>query len=389
MPNADPLLIVSFLFLATVVWLIARAWRQNGVLLRVAPAPAPAGSMLPSLTVVIPARDETANIGPCVRSLLGQQYPTERLHIVVVDDDSQDDTAAIVAGIAATDSRVTLLAAPPLPPGWKGKVHACWFAVQAVPTDTEWVCFLDADMRAHPFALASAVQLARAGSLDLLSLAPRHELGSLAERLIIPCGLYVLGFSLDQARMQAPESEEALCTGQFMLVRRRAYEQVGSYERVRGSICEDLDFALLLKRNGHKVRLEDGSAVLVTRMYTGWATLWPGFAKNLVEMLRGPTRTLLIVSSAVVLSWSAVVLPLIDVAACRGGAHGGCVALVPALLGSGAALGLHIAGALHFGIPWWYGLAFPLGYTAGALIALDSIRRRLFHRVEWKGRTYA
>ena len=389
MPNADPLLIVSFLFLATVVWLIARAWRQNGVLLRVAPAPAPAGSMLPSLTVVIPARDETANIGPCVRSLLGQQYPTERLHIVVVDDDSQDDTAAIVAGIAATDSRVTLLAAPPLPPGWKGKVHACWFAVQAVPTDTEWVCFLDADMRAHPFALASAVQLAQAGSLDLLSLAPRHELGSLAERLIIPCGLYVLGFSLDQARMQAPESEEALCTGQFMLVRRRAYEQVGSYERVRGSICEDLDFALLLKRNGHKVRLEDGSAVLVTRMYTGWATLWPGFAKNLVEMLRGPTRTLLIVSSAVVLSWSAVVLPLIDASACRGGAHGGCVALVPALLGSAAALGLHIAGALHFGIPWWYGLAFPLGYTAGALIALDSIRRRLFHRVEWKGRTYA
>jgi chlorobactene glucosyltransferase len=189
--------------------------------------------------------------------------------------------------------------------------------------------------------------------------------------------------------MQAPESEEALCTGQFMLVRRRAYEQVGSYERVRGSICEDLDFALLLKRNGHKVRLEDGSAVLVTRMYTGWATLWPGFAKNLVEMLRGPTRTLLIVSSAVVLSWSAVVLPLIDASACRGGAHGGCVALVPALLGSAAALGLHIAGALHFGIPWWYGLAFPLGYTAGALIALDSIRRRLFHRVEWKGRTYA
>jgi chlorobactene glucosyltransferase len=65
------------------------------------------------------------------------------------------------------------------------------------------------------------------------------------------------------------------------------------------------------------------------------------------------------------------------------------VALLPALLGSGAALGLHLAGALHFGIPWWYGLVFPLGYTAGALIALDSIRRRLLHRVEWKGRTYA
>jgi chlorobactene glucosyltransferase len=389
MTSADPLLVGSILFFSAVVWLIARAVRQNGVLLRVAPAGAPAGSMLPPLTVVVPARDESANIGPCVRSLLAQQYPTERLRIVVVDDDSHDDTAAIVAAMASGDSRITLLSAPPLPSGWKGKAHACWYAVQAVPADTEWLCFLDADVRAHPLALASAVQLARAGALDLLSLAPRHELGSLAERLIIPCGLYILGFSMDQARIQAPESGEALCTGQFMLVRRGAYEQVGGYARVRESICEDLDFARLLKRAGCKVRLEDGSAVLVTRMYTGWGTLWPGFAKNLVEMLGGRLRTFLIAAGAVVLSWCAVILPLIAAAACRGGAHGACVALLPALLGSGAAFGLHLAGALHFGIPWWYGLVFPLGYTAGALIALDSIRRRLVHRVEWKGRRYA
>jgi len=308
---------------------------------------------------------------------------------VVVDDDSRDDTATIVAAMVASDSRIKLLSAPPLPPGWKGKAHACWYAVQEVPADTEWLCFLDADVRAHPLALASAVQLAQAGALDLLSLAPRHELGSLAERLIIPCGLYILGFSMDQARIQAPESEEALCTGQFMLVRRHAYEQVGGYARVRESICEDLDFARLLKRGGLKVRLEDGSAVLVTRMYTGWSTLWPGFAKNVVDMLGGPARTLLIAASAVVLSWCAVILPLAAAAACSGGAHGGCVALLPALLGSAAAFGLHLAGALHFGIPWWYGLAFPLGYTAGALIAVDSVRRRLVHRVEWKGRRYA
>jgi chlorobactene glucosyltransferase len=158
---------------------------------------------------------------------------------------------------------------------------------------------------------------------------------------------------------------------------------------VRGSICEDVDFARLIKRNGLKVRLEDGSAVLVTRMYTGWSTLWPGFAKNLVDMLGGAPRTLVTALSAVILSWSAVSLPLICAAACHGGDRGACLALLPALLASGAAFGLHIAGALHFGIPWWYGLAFPLGYTMGAAIALDSIRWRLLRRVEWKGRTYA
>jgi len=324
-----------------------------------------------------------------LREQRAQHYPTQRLRIVAVDDDSQDDTAATVAALAAGDPRIALLTAPPLPPGWKGKVHACWYALQTLPADTEWLCFLDADVRAHPAALASAVQAAQAGAVDLLSLAPRHELGSLAERLIIPCGLYILGFSQDRARMQAPESEEVLCTGQFMLVRRSAYDAVGGYAVVRGSICEDVDFARLLKRRGLKVRLEDGSPVLVTRMYTGWRTLWPGFAKNLVDMLGGAPRTVVTVLSAVILSWSAVTLPLIDAAACRGGAHGACLALLPALLGSGAAFGLHLAGAFHLGIPWWYGLVFPLGYTVGAAIALDSIRWRLRRRVEWKGRTYA
>ena len=389
MVNIHPLLICSLVFLAVVVWLIARAVRQSAVFVRIAAAAAAADAPCPTLTVIVPARNESANIDACLRSLLTQRYPTERLRFVVVDDDSQDDTAAIAAARARADARLTLLSAPPLPAGWKGKVHACWYAVQALPADSEWLCFLDADMRAHPLALSTAVQFAEARALDLLSLAPRHQLGSFAERLIIPCGLFVLGFAIDRVRIQAPDSDDALCTGQFMLLRRRAYEQVGGYAMVRKSIAEDLDFARLIKRHGLKVRLEDGSAVLATRMYTGWGTLWPGFAKNLVDMLGGRGRTLLTAAAAVVLSWSVLLLPLLDLAACRAGVRSGCLALIPALLGSCAVIALHLAGARHFGIPWWYGLTFPLGYTAGALIALDSIRRRMFHRVEWKGRTYA
>ncbi|HKF97105.1 MAG TPA: glycosyltransferase family 2 protein, partial [Steroidobacteraceae bacterium] len=337
MHQANPLLIVSLVYLAIVAWLILRAVRQNALHLRIAASAAPAGSVLPTLTVIVPARNESANIDSCLRSLLAQQYGGQRLRFVVIDDDSQDDTAALVARLAASDSRLTLFSAPALPPGWKGKVHACWYGVQAAPADTDWLCFIDADVRAHPLALATAVQAAEAGRVDLLSLAPRHELGSLAERLIIPCGLYVLGFSMDSERIQSPESGDALCTGQFMLLRRRAYQQVGGFAMVHDSICEDLELARLLKRNGGKVRLEDGSAVLVTRMYTGWGTLWPGFAKNLVDTLGGKRRTLLTAASAIVLSWLAVILPLFDVASCRNGARSGCVALVPSLLASGAA----------------------------------------------------
>ncbi len=71
------------------------------------------------------------------------------------------------------------------------------------------------------------------------------------------------------------------------------------------------------------------------------------------------------------------------------GAEGGAAALVLALAASGAAVGLHIAAMVYFRIPFWYGLLFPLGYTAGALLALDSVRRRLGGRTSWKGRIYS
>jgi chlorobactene glucosyltransferase len=133
----------------------------------------------------------------------------------------------------------------------------------------------------------------------------------------------------------------------------------------------------------------DGERMLSTRMYTGWRTLWPGFAKNLVDTLGGPAATLSIAVAAVALAWSALAIPLIDVIGRALGSQGASSALVVALLGSGAAFGLHIAATFHFRIPFWYGLLFPLGYTAGALIAVDSVRRRLSGRVGWKGRIYS
>jgi len=90
-----------------------------------------------------------------------------------------------------------------------------------------------------------------------------------------------------------------------------------------------------------------------------------------------------------VLAWAAVALPVLDLAALLHGASGAPLALALATLGSAAVLGLHIAGAVHFKIPWWYGLLFPLGYTAGAVMALDSVRWRLTRRVPWKGRVYS
>jgi chlorobactene glucosyltransferase len=307
---------------------------------------------------------------------------------VVVDDHSSDDTAAIVRRFAARDRRVVLIKSPPLQPGWTGKVNACVAGARTVAAAADWLCFLDADMRADPQLVASAVAAAKRDGIDLLTLAPRQELESFAERLILPCGLYLLSFSQDLVKVQAPDSDDAAATGQFMLIRREAYEDVGGHAAVSRSIVEDVDLARLMKRRGHRVLMQDGTALLSTRMYTGWATLWPGIAKNLCRMLGGPAATLITVAAGVTLAWATVVVPVLDLAGCVHGTPDACVAAVPALAAAAAAFGLHLAGAAYFGIPLVYGLLFPLGYTAGALIALDSLRWHMSGRVRWKGRVY-
>jgi chlorobactene glucosyltransferase len=382
-------LLFSCAWFAIMAWLIARALNQRRLLPHLDASSPPSTERAPHVVVIVPARDEEANIGPCLQSLLRQDYPASRLSVLVVDDHSADATAAIARGIAGRDARVAVSQSPPLPPGWVGKSHACWIGTRAAAPETEWLCFIDADVRTKPALLSSAMRAALAQRLDLLSVAPRQELQTFAERLILPCGLILLSFIQDLRQVQARSGGEVTATGQFMLVRRDAYEAVGGHAAVCSAICEDLEFARRLKQSGRSVLLMDGEELVSTRMYTGWRTLWPGLAKNLVDTLGGPTTTLSMALTGVVLAWAAPVIPLFGLAGCAQGVEGAPSALALALLGSGAAFGLHIAATFYFRIPFWYGLLFPLGYTAGALMAFDSVRRRLSGRVSWKGRIYS
>ena len=382
-------ILFSSLWLAIMAWLIARAVKQRGCLRRLERASPPTGDDALRVTVIIPARDEEANIAHCLESLLTQDYPQNRVSVLVVNDHSADSTAAIVRGLSARHPRITLINSPPLPPRWVGKSHACWIGARAAAAATQWLCFIDADVTVAPGALSSALQTVLVQRLDLLSLMPRQELRSFAERLILPCGLILLSFLQDLRQSQARFGNDVAATGQFMLVRRDAYDAVGGHAAVCTAICEDLEFARRLKQSGRSVLLMGGDDLLSTRMYTGWRTLWPGLAKNLVDTLGGPAATLVVALAAVILAWAAFIVPLTDLASWLRGADGALSALLLALAGSGAAIGLHMAATFYFRIPFWYGLVFPLGYTLGALMAIDSVRRRLSGRVSWKGRIYS
>lgn len=378
----DLLLATALLLLEGV--LLARAWRQRASL-----RPLPQGrpdfrGVADEVCVIVPARNEAPKIRDCLDGLLAQTYPMQNLRILVVDDEFDDGTDRIVEAIADRNPEVRLLRSGPLRSGWTGKTQACWTGALASGS-AEWLCFIDADMRAEPDLIASAVAEGRRG--DFLSLAPRHRLVSFAERLMIPCGLYLLGFQQNLASAAARDRKEVTVAGQFLLIRRSLYQRTGGHASVAGAICEDLELARLAKTAGASVALLDGSKLLSTRMYDGWAALWPGFAKNAVETFGGPRKTLATAAAAVLLSWTIVAAP----AAISVGSAGSIenrAALIVAVAAAAVAVGFHVAGAAHFRVPLWFGLLFPAAYTIGAAIALDGLRLRLIGRVPWKGRFY-
>jgi chlorobactene glucosyltransferase len=379
---------LSLLWLVFVVWLILRAYGQRSLLPVLEPVTSSTPESEAGVFVIIPARNEAANIASCVASVLKQAYPPDRLKVVVVDDHSADDTFEIASAIAREQPNLTVLKSPPLPPRWVGKPHACWIGAMTASAGDEWICFIDADVTAEPNLLCGALAAAHSQQLDLLSLAPRQRLISFAERLVIPCGLYLMAFCQDLTTVQAPDSDQVTACGQFMLVRRTAYEAVGGHAAVHDAICEDVGLALLIKRAGGRVLLQDGKLLLSARMYTGWLSLWSGLSKNLVDMLGGPAATVITIPLVLVPSLLILLAPAIDGVSCARGDSVGCFALVLAGLASSAAIGLHIAGALYFRIPFWYGLLCSFGYATGACLAVESLRRRWRGRIVWKGRTY-
>jgi chlorobactene glucosyltransferase len=383
------LLFIAILWGGTVTALLVRAVMQYQHYEILGPGKAVSENILPGVTVIIPARNEEGNIRRCLRSLLAQEYPRERLRFVVINDASTDATAEVVRKIRAEDPRVILIEAGPLPAGWAGKPRACWAGSLAVG-DSPWLCFLDSDTVAEPKLLATAAGEAVRRELDMLSLEPRQEMGSFAERLVLPAGFFLMAFQNDLRRVNNPAVTDASVNGQFILIRHDIYNKVGGHAGVRAEICEDSALARAVKRSGGKLALIGAEKLIRTRMYTGWTSLWEGLSKNVTEMLGGLTVTVFVAGAALGLAFASVYAPWW---ACRT-VMAQPLAVLPvaaAVITCLASLALfctHISGARYFGIPWWYGILFPIGYTAGAMIALNSVRLRLRGRVAWKGRVY-
>lgn len=237
-----------------------------------------------SLTVVIPAYNEALNIEACLASVLTSAAPCPGWRVLVVDDRSSDATAALAAATAerhgAGPERFGLLDAGPRPDGerWVGKNWACSRAIEQV--SSEWVLFIDADVRLRPATLQRALGQAVAEGADLFSLAPRLSCGCLSEWMVQPIMTSLLGLGFPIEAANDPQDPTAFAAGPFMLFRRSAYEAIGGHRALAGEVVEDLALARRIKGAGLRLRYLLGLDGLDLRMYQDFAALWEGWSKN-------------------------------------------------------------------------------------------------------------
>ena len=381
-------LIAGLVWLLVVCWLLYRILKQFRAYRMARLVTASPGTSAPSVGVVIPARDKSANITDCVTAIVGQDYAPDRIRVVVVDDESTDDTAERVRRLAQKNGRIAIVQSDSLPLGWLGKPRACWLGALSMRSD--WLCFVDADVRAEPRLISSAVAVAEARGIDLLSVHPFQVLGSLWERLIITAGMLMIACAKPVPGADEQNRQALAVNGQFILIRAETYHAINGHAAVRDAVCEDVALAGLAQTMGFRVAVLSGQDFARTRMYRDFAALWEGFTKNAVEILGCPVRTLAAAILSIVVACTAPVLPvLLAVPAWRDPTHPAIAGLVAGVTGSAIVLAVQFGTLRHFRASGLLLPLFPLGVTMAAMIAIESIRRRRAGLVSWKGRLYS
>jgi hypothetical protein len=329
--------------------------------------PAPADGM-PCVSVLIPARNEAANIGAAVHAVLASHGV--ELDLVVLDDGSTDDTADILANIS--DPRLRVLQGGTLPAGWSGKQHACARLAESARHDL--MLFVDADVRLAPDAVSRIAGFMQRNDVGLATGFPRQITLGWAEMLLLPLIHFLLLGYLPIARMQRDVSPGlgAGC-GQLMMARKEAYARAGGHASIRASLHDGIMLPRAFRRAGLMTALFDATALASCRMYDSTAGVWEGLTKNATEGMAKPIAlpiwTLLLAGGHVLPFFLLPAWPA--VAACA------CAYLLRALL------------AWRFRQSWLSATLHPVGIVVLLVLQWTALlRAALGVKATWRGRAY-
>src|ERR1700681_1133356 len=239
------------------------------------------------VSIIVPARNEEANIGACLKSLTAQtDVPSE---IIVVDDSSSDRTREIVESFAG----VRLLGAEPLPGADAGRLDNRRtgknnaLIAGAKEACGKWLLFTDADTVHLPGSLTRALNEAKKEKADLLSYSPEQQVLTFTERAVMPIIFAELAARYPLHKGRAQDAETVVANGQYILVRRKAYDATGGHVSVGPEILEDVAVAKRFRQAGFRVHFRYGGDAVRTRMYRNWRQLREGWTKNLALLFPG------------------------------------------------------------------------------------------------------
>lgn len=323
----------------------------------------------PRVSVIVAARNEEQVIGRCLQSLHGERY--SNYEIIVAEDRSTDTTGAIIAGQFPS---VRMLVVSSLPDGWAGKSHALYVAQEQARG--EWLLFTDADTVHAPDSIAVPLAYAAAHDIHALMLLSEPVSVTFWEKLVQPMAGILLFILFPIERVNRKGSDCAFGNGQYILIRRDAYDRIGGHGALRDFPLEDIAMAQNVKRAGLNFALLFGGDLVKCRMYGSLGELWEGWERIYYLIFSDCAWLLpLIILAIVLLSLLPYVALCVDPA----------LALLPLLF-------LHLASERAYafiGADRRYIVAHPLGCLILIGILGGAFWKNLFHRgVLWKGRRY-
>lgn len=339
------------------------------------------------ISVLIPARNEVANIERCVRAAAAARGPITE--ILVYDDGSTDGTREVLARLSGEVPTLRVLDGAALPPGWVGKPHALHRLSAEAGSDL--LLNVDADVTLHEDGVLRMLSLLGApdqvpGGLTaaLVTAVPRQRTGGIVERMMIPLLHLSYVAWLPMPLIHRTRDPRVLAAnGQLLLVRRSALESVGGWTRVRTALVDDMALCREVKSSGQRVVFADGHEMADCRMYSDPASLWRGFAKNFYEGIGGHPLALAAVLGLHLLFFVApyVALPVALLTGARPVA-------IAAAIGVAANIALRLIMAVRYRHSPLSVLLHPVAVLAMMGVLFESFRWSRRGDIRWRGRSY-
>jgi glycosyltransferase involved in cell wall biosynthesis len=345
-----------------------------------------------SVAIIVPARDEEASVEQALQRLVSLDY--ENYQVIAVDDRSTDHTGEIMETVASTsDGKAEVVHIRQLPPGWMGKTHAMWTAARQASVryaspplpdvarnGPDWLLFTDADVMFRKDALRRAISYAEAERADHVVLFPRIIMKRASERMMIAFFQLLFVFGHRPWKVADPKAKDHMGVGAFNLVRRSAYEAVGTYERLRMEVVDDMKLGKVIKNAGFRQRVVFGNDLIEIRWARGARGVVNNLTKNFFAVMSFQTwRALLSCVGMAFLN----LMPFIGVLIAPGWSR------IPYGMALASMFFLYAGVWRHVEIHPWYFLLHPVSTTLFIYTMLRSTFVTLWHGgVEWRGTMY-